>query len=122
MCLGEKEGLKVDGSNCALLFGYGGFNGTVSTDFSALSLALLEQGFVYASANIRGGAEYGEKWHEAGTQLKKQNGFDDFIAAAERLIANRYTSPAKLAVHGTSNGDFLIGASTNPRTELFRVS
>jgi prolyl oligopeptidase len=121
MFLVHKKGLKLDGSNPALLFGYGGFNSTVSPDFSALRLALLEQGFVYASANIRGGAEYGEKWHEAGTKLKKQNVFDDFIAAAEWLIANRYTSPAKLAVHGVSNGGLLIGAVMNQRPELFRV-
>ncbi|HXD34440.1 MAG TPA: prolyl oligopeptidase family serine peptidase [Pyrinomonadaceae bacterium] len=119
MFLVHKKGIKLDGNNPTLMYGYGGFNLTTNPSFNALRIALLEQGFIYASVNMRGGGEYGEKWHEAGMKLKKQNVFDDFIAAGEYLIKQKYTSPQRLAIHGVSNGGLLVGAVANQRPELF---
>jgi len=122
MFLVYKKGLKLDGTNPTLLYAYGGFNIVQAPIFSPSRLALLEQGFVYANANLRGGGEYGEEWHKLGMKLKKQNVFDDFIAAEQWLIANKYTSPDRLAIQGGSNGGLLIGAVINQRPELAHVA
>lgn len=122
MFLVHRRGLALDGNNPTLMYGYGGFNIATTPGFNSLRLALLEQGFVYASVNMRGGSEYGEAWHDAGTKTKKQNVFDDFIAGAEWLIANQYTNPRKLAAQGGSNGGLLVGAVINQRPELFAAA
>lgn len=119
MSLVHRKGVKPDGGNPTLLYGYGGFNVSVVPNFNPWVIAWMESGGVYAVANLRGGAEYGEEWHEAGKRAKKQNVFDDFIAAAEWLIANHWTSTPKLAIFGGSNGGLLIGAVLNQRPELF---
>ena len=119
MFLSHKKGLKRDGSNPTLLYGYGGFNISLTPSFSPSVLAWMEMGGLYAMPNLRGGGEYGEDWHQSGTKLKKQNVFDDFIAAAEWLIANRYTASSRLAISGGSNGGLLVGACMTQRPELF---
>lgn len=122
MIITHKKGLKLDGSNPTILYGYGGFNVSLQPRFSSTRAAWLELGGVYAVANLRGGGEYGKKWHNAGTQMKKQNVFDDFIAAAEYLISEKVTSSDKLAVMGGSNGGLLVGAVMTQRPELFKVA
>lgn len=122
MFIVHKKGIALDGSNPTLLYGYGGFNVSLTPYFSVVRLAWLEQGGVFAMANLRGGGEYGEDWHKAGILTKKQNVFDDYIAAAEYLIDNKYTKPERLAVQGGSNGGLLVGAVINQRPELFAVA
>ena len=119
MFIVHKKGLHLDGNNPTYLYGYGGFNISLTPTFSVANIAWLEMGGVLAIPNLRGGGEYGERWHQAGTKLNKQNVFDDFIAAAEWLIAHRYTSTPKLAIGGGSNGGLLVGAVMTQRPELF---
>jgi prolyl oligopeptidase len=119
MFITHKKGLKLDGNNPTYLYAYGGFNISLSPGFSVSNLVWMEMGGVYAQPNLRGGGEYGEEWHQGGMKLKKQNVFDDFIAAAEWLIANKYTSTPKLAIGGGSNGGLLVGAVMTQRPDLF---
>jgi prolyl oligopeptidase len=119
MFITYRKGLKLDGNNPTYLYGYGGFTISLTPAFSVSNLVWMEMGGVYAQANLRGGSEYGEDWHQAGMKLKKQNVFDDFIAAAEWLIENKYTSTRKLAIGGGSNGGLLVGAAITQRPDLF---
>ncbi len=122
MFIVHKKGLKMDGKNPTMLYAYGGFNVSLTPNFSAMRVAWLEQGGIWAQPNLRGGGEYGEKWHEAGTKMKKQNVFDDFIAAAQYLIKEQYTSSAYLAIYGGSNGGLLVGATMTQRPDLMKVA
>lgn len=121
MIITYKKGIELNGKNPTLLYGYGGFNVSLSPYFSVSNLVFMEAGGVYAVANLRGGGEYGDKWHDAGTKMNKQNVFDDFIAAAEFLIAEKYTSSDYLAIAGGSNGGLLVGACMTQRPELYKV-
>ena len=118
MIITHKKGIKLDGKNPTILYGYGGFNVSLTPSFSITNAVWMENGGIYAVANLRGGGEYGKKWHDAGTQMKKQNVFDDFIAAGEYLIAQKYTSSDYLAIRGGSNGGLLVGAVMTQRPDL----
>jgi prolyl oligopeptidase len=122
MIITYKKGLQLNGQNPTMLYGYGGFNVSLTPGFSIANAVWLENGGVYAVPNLRGGGEYGKKWHDAGTKMQKQNVFDDFIAAAEYLIAQKYTSPNFLAIRGGSNGGLLVGATMTQRPELMKVA
>lgn len=122
MIITHKKGLKLEGKNPTVLYGYGGFNISLTPSFSIANAVWLEMGGIYAVANLRGGGEYGKKWHDAGTKLQKQNVFDDFIAAAQYLIAEKYTSSDFLAIKGGSNGGLLVGAVMTQKPELIKVA
>ena len=122
MIITHKKGLELDGKNPTILYGYGGFNVSLTPSFSIANAVWMEQGGIYVVPNLRGGGEYGKAWHDAGTQQKKQNVFDDFIAAAEYLIENKYTSSDYLAIRGGSNGGLLVGATMTQRPDLMKVA
>ncbi len=122
MMITHKKGIKNDGNNPTMLYGYGGFNISLTPSFSTAMVAWLDAGGIYAVPNLRGGGEYGKHWHDAGTKLQKQNVFNDFIAAAEYLISEKYTSPSKLCISGGSNGGLLVGACMTQRPDLFAVA
>ncbi|MDB2701582.1 prolyl oligopeptidase family serine peptidase [Flavobacteriaceae bacterium] len=122
MIITHKKGLKLTGKNPTILYGYGGFNISLSPSFSIVNAVWMEQGGIYAVPNLRGGGEYGKEWHKAGTKMQKQNVFDDFIAAAEYLISEKYTSSDYLAIRGGSNGGLLVGATMTQRPDLMQVA
>ncbi|MCP3672927.1 MAG: S9 family peptidase [Gammaproteobacteria bacterium] len=122
MIITHKKGIVLDGKNPTILYGYGGFNISITPSFRIVNAVWLEQGGIYAVPNLRGGGEYGKKWHKAGTKMLKQNVFDDFIAAAEYLIENKFTTSNYLAIHGGSNGGLLVGAVMTQRPELMKVA
>ncbi|MBA4317482.1 MAG: S9 family peptidase, partial [Flavobacterium sp.] len=122
MMITHKKGLKLDGKNPTILYAYGGFNISLTPGFSIANAVWMENGGIYAVANLRGGGEYGKKWHDAGTKMQKQNVFDDFIAAAEYLISEKYTSSDFLAIRGGSNGGLLVGATMTQRPDLMKVA